>query len=327
MKKFLKKAKGVFAVGLAAVLLSTSAVATEDYDSVLPDYLQSDESGGTLNYNVATGEVTYTPASETESYSNETEGFSPGYDPFANEDDDSENSIQPYMADNRVKVNNPQNDGRCRNTVYIEVTLQSGKVISGSGFMIGPNAVATCGHLVCDDGFGEDGKSWSWAKSAKVYPALNTGTNQAPYGFAYSTNFICGRDWAKNLNFEDDWGIIILDSNIGNKVGWLGLRWQSDSYNGEHIMVNGYPNIKGNSWDMYMCRGTISASYPKLLYSKNAYISQGNSGGPCYIDSNETGYTAIGISSHHPWNSDDAVFCRITETVFNEFIKYRVSTL
>lgn len=333
MKKFLKKFKGILAVGLITALLSTSAQGSGVSGG---NGGQTDEAvdGGMYSYCVATGEVTYIPPEDTEAYSDETEGFSPGYNPYADEDNNGEELAQPYyMADNRIKISNPQNDERCRNTVYIEAVTQSGDIISGSGFMIGPNAVATCGHVLCNNGFGEDNNSWAWIKSAQITPAMNTGSNPKPYGSANATYFICGREWAKNLDNEYDWGIIILDSNIGNKVGWLGLQYQSSSYTGDDIRVNGYPKINGSSETLYMCTGTVSKSQSRLLYSKNAYISGGNSGGPCYIYSKETGYTAIGISIH-TISSDpngkyviETVFRRIDKPVYNELVKYRTSTL
>ena len=71
MKKVLKRIIGVLAVGMI-VLLSTSAYGSE----------QEYEDGGALSYCVATGEVTYIPPIESE-HPDETEGFSPQYDPYA----------------------------------------------------------------------------------------------------------------------------------------------------------------------------------------------------------------------------------------------------
>lgn len=85
MKKFLKKFKGILAVGLITALLSTSAQGSgvSGDSSGQPD---EPVDGGMYSYCVATGEVTYLPPEGTEAYSDETEWFSPGYNPYANED-------------------------------------------------------------------------------------------------------------------------------------------------------------------------------------------------------------------------------------------------
>ena len=332
MKKVLKKFKGILLVGLMAALLSTSAYGQEVSDD-LGNQSEETTDYGMYSYCVATGEVTYIPPDETEAYSDETEGFSPGYNPFADEENDDLSPQPYYMRDNRVKVNNPQNDARCRNTVRIEGTTKSGKKIFGSGFMIGPNAVATCGHMLCDNGYGSDNSSWEWLESAKVTPAMNSGTNPEPYGTANSTYLYCGGSWAKDLDRSDDWGIIELDSNIGYSVGWLGLRYQSGSYSGDAINVNGYPWINGNSNNLYISYGTVRDSESRLLYSRSNYISYGDSGGPCYIDLEDNGYTAIGISLlglsdvEGSSNITDSVFRRIDKRVYNEFVAFRTSTL
>ena len=100
MKKFLKKAKGVIAVGLAVALLSTSAAASEgskDYDNSELCFDGGDQ--GMMSYDVDTGETMFIPPEETETYSDETEGFSPGYNPNADEYKDNEDLIEPYYYD------------------------------------------------------------------------------------------------------------------------------------------------------------------------------------------------------------------------------------
>lgn len=119
MKNCLKKFRGVLAGCMVVVLLSTTAYGSGS-DCGIQNDLESE--GGMYTYCVATGEVTYTPPNETEAYSDETEGFSPGYNPFSDEENEDSFPQPYYMTDNRVKIINPQNDERCRNTVYIEAT-------------------------------------------------------------------------------------------------------------------------------------------------------------------------------------------------------------
>lgn len=325
MTTFAKKLRAALAVGLAMTFLSVpaSALSSDIYNDA------QTESGGAYKYDVATGETTYLPPEETETYSDETEGFSPGYDPFA--DEENSYGVSTLGFRDMYLISDPANDSSCRNTVHIEAVTQSGEKIYGTGFTIGPNAVATAGHLLCNDGFGEDKSSWAWIKSATITPAMNKGKNPAPYGTANATYFICVRAWAKDYKEYDDWGIIELDSNIGNKVGWLGLQYQSKTYNGTEIMVNGYPKFYYDNEELYKSYGKIRESESKLLYSRDARTAQGNSGGPCYIDSDDTGYTAIGIViGCYNDNNDqflESVFRRIDKSLFDILVEYRTSTL
>lgn len=350
MKKFLKKFKGVLAVGLIAALLSTSAYGSGVSDDPGSDQFDETTYGGAYSYCVATGEVTYLPPEETEAYSDETGGFSPEYNPYADEDNDNENLIEPYYLDHgRVLVENPQNNEMCRNTVFIKVTYRddkSGVLMSGggTGFMIGPNTVATAGHVIYKRGT-SDGDFF--VGNATITPAHNSGANSHPYGSAHATRFICGSGWASSGDWSDDWGIIELDTNIGNKTGWLGLQWQSTPYSaGTRVRENGYPEevnghinespVTGNC-DLYFRIGTVkSTSITNVLESNDMFASSGDSGGPCYIYSHESGYTAIGIASNvDPVDPNDREginingvrFRTIDKSLYEKLVKYRTSTL
>ncbi len=347
MKKIWRKMKGGIAIVLAAALLSTSAVASGASEDTCSDGLNESHDNGAYMYDVETGETTYMPPEETEAYSDETEGFSPGYNPYADENNNEnnngdDNSIEPYYLDSgRTLVKDPQNLEWCRNTVYIEATYKNFKgeteTVKGSGFMIGPNAVATAGHVV----YQRQNIGKFFVGNATIIPAHNSSSNSRPYGVAHATYFYCGSGWANNEDHSDDWGIIELDSNIGNKTGWLGLRWQSASYVNTSTFVNGYPakvNGKTNvGRDQCFRHGRINTSTKaNMLESTNMYASHGDSGGPCYIYSNDTGYTAIGITSKvdpidlsdTEWSDISSVkFRTIDKALFERMVKYRTSTL
>lgn len=344
MTTFTKKLKAALAVGLAmtflAVPASASALSSGAYDDAQTGC------GGEYVYNVATGETTYIPPKETEAYSDETEGFSPGYNPYADEDNNKENLVEPYYLDSgRTRVNNPQNNPMCRNTVYIEVTYKNFKdetvTEKATGFMIGPNAVATAAHVV----FKRHAIGNYFVGNATIIPAYNTGANSTPYGCAHATYFHCGGGWAHNGDMSDDWGIIELDTNIGNRTGWLGLQWKKSYRSGTTARVNGYPGtVNGQinespatrERDQYFRMGTVkTSSRINMLESTDMFASRGDSGGPCYIYSSDTGYTAIGITSQvdpigsdPAWNDINWVrFRQIDKSLFETLLEYRTSTL
>lgn len=151
--------------------------------------------------------------------------------------------------------------------------------------MIGPNSVATSGHCVYDSTTG------GWASSITVIPALN-GTTQ-PFGSATSYYLECGGDWYNYTDNQDDWGIIRINANLGSSTGWLGLRWQSSSYNGTTVNAVGYPASDGTH--MYYGSGTVNTSSARTL-SGDWDLTGGQSGGPVEKYYSDTGYTALGIN-------------------------------
>ena len=328
-----RKAKSVLLVGLAAAMFSTSAYGVEAESNV-------DESalsliGGTYCKDAITGEVTFIPDDETSTYSEEFELNSPSYDPNNEQIEINDDKMLRYIKDNRQIIKNPQNDARYCTTVYISATTANGGKLRGSGFMIGPNAVATAGHVLFDkDEFGGDG----WITSATITPAKNTTETEPHFGTASAIAYRCGGDWARKSDYNDDWGIIILNRDIGTQTGLMGKHSQSAAYSNDTVAyVNGYPKLVGSSsveqFDLYTSFGSISSSKSKKLHSKDIYMSNGDSGGPCYIISKTYGYQAIGIASYgitdenNKKNVYETVFRWIDQTLYNKLAKYEKSTL
>lgn len=142
------------------------------------------------------------------------------------------------------------------------------------------------------------------------------------------TGIIVYDAWTDDNDAEYDWAIIELNSNIGDSVGWLGLRYQGSSYNNTSISINGYPStVDGNTTRiMYRSDGTISSSYTRLLRSTDTNLIGGMSGGPVYIYSSSSGYTAIAIATSGVTTSSDSKynrFVRITQDVYNDLVEYR----
>ncbi|MCX4356150.1 MAG: trypsin-like serine protease [Oscillospiraceae bacterium] len=335
-----RKVKVFLLVGLAVAMLSTPAYGTEV--DIGTDQSGISSIGGTYCKNAVTGETYYIPEPDIEAQSDETFGFSPGYNPFADEENDADNSLQPYYLESgRTPVKNPQYNEKCRNTVYIE-TKYKGKdnfelTGIGTGFIIGPNAIATAGHNLFDkDTISGD----HWITESTIIPAYNSGSDQQHFKSAKGIAYRCGGGWANNGDFADDWGIIILDWNIGNDTGWLGLQWQSSPYSsGTSVEVNGYPVKIYDEYtqiprDQYTRRGTVGAvPNINMLESRDIFISSGDSGGPCYIDSPTYGYTAIGITScYKPYDEDGknlewVRFRTIDKSLYTKLIEFRTSTL
>ena len=214
--------------------------------------------------------------------------------------------------------------GRYRNTVRILARGEDGGTGYGTGFMIGPAAVATAAHCIYGEDFGDD----CIPTSITVIPAPYYEANPSnPSISATATGFIVNGKWTNDFDPEYDWAIIKLNANIGNNVGWLGLRYQESSYNNTSIRAQGYPAIINGNFNtvMYYTDGTITSSQTRILRSTNTCTAGGMSGGPVYYYSSNTGYTAIAlIKGAAPASSPTYnAFTRITEEVYDSFVSYR----
>lgn len=248
---------------------------------------------GAYMYNVETQEQSFVSAS---SYARTSSSRSmPQYIPSSAVADSK--VVTP--PDSRTKVSSPS--GRYSNTVLLIVKFEGQAEIAVSGWMIGPKTVATAGHCVYKYGKG-------WAESITVYPGASGGNY--PFGSASAINMWAGGDYMANdgnyaVGVYDDWGVIELDSNLGNQTGWLGLV-AAENYSsvaGATFQTNGYPadlenaNVStGNEW-MYTCYGSFTGSKPRFLPTMyiNIDFAGGQSGSPIYRNFSDTGYSAQAI--------------------------------
>lgn len=211
---------------------------------------------------------------------------------------------------------NPATSAPYRTTVYIQCQ-RGDTTYRASGFMIGPCAVATAGHVIYNIASGE------YIEDAVVFPARANTTN--PYGSATAASFVIPAEFSEDGNNNYDWGIIELESNIGDTVGYMGLATKTSTYNGTSISLTGYPaTVSGNTTRiMYRSDGTISNSSTYTLSSTDTNAFNGMSGGPVYVYKSDKGYTAIAIISRGNNSGTKNIFTRITREVFDLFGTYR----
>ncbi len=199
------------------------------------------------------------------------------------------------------------------NTVRLVISTSEGVGV-GTGFMIGPNTIATAGHNVYQQTWG------GFAYNILVVPAYNGG--QQPYGSYLTTSYACGGNWYNYQDNTDDWAIIRINYNIGLSTGYLGLKWQSASYNGTTAKAVGYP--EEDNIHMYYSSGTVNYSAARLLRGSWS-LQKGMSGGPVHTYYADTGYTAIGFNSCIRTINGVAhsEAMRIDEWIYNLFVSYR----
>lgn len=239
----------------------------------------------------------------------------------------SEIGLQAIInADSRTRVN-PTTAEPYKSTVYLQANFPDGTQLIGSGFMIGPSAIATAGHCVYNG---------QKATSVTVIPAKSGSTY--PYGSTTVTTaskIIVSPKYLTSGGVNNDWAIVELNDPLGNQTGWLGLRWQTASYNDTLVYNTGYPSAattSGQSANRYMYVGTgyIKESMTYTLKG-NWDATEGNSGGPVFAYYSDTGYTAIGILTNGSNPSTDGssyptahtIATRITKEMYDLFVTYR----
>lgn len=224
-------------------------------------------------------------------------------------------------------------------TCYMYSVYTNGiKTFPYSGFIIGPNAAVTAAHCVFDGRGTLD--------HVVVIPAVRgtTTPQSGPYGVAYSSSVTVPDAYIKNPTRNDDWAVIELKSDIGNRTGWPSLESSSSSYNGTSVEIVGYPSQtewftlqNDENTLMFSGKGTIRYSSGGLFDFGRGILkgdwdaSTGNSGGPVFAYYNGMGYTVIGIhtASTDTYGKpyDDNTSCslatRISKDMYDFFMSYR----
>lgn len=226
-----------------------------------------------------------------------------------------ENSLIPKSivgSDDRIRVNNTTSypySAVCQ----LSITFPSGNTFVGTAWMYWDNIAITAGHCVFDSGEG------GWATSIVVRPGANGSTN--PFGTANAQSLDAPVKWTNNENAGFDYGIIVLDSDIGNTTGWFGSHYGS-GLKGKSITITGYPG------EYYRQMWTMSGTVKRTTTNKVFYdidTTGGQSGSPVYWYSGATyGYQAIAIHAYGVSFLTTNSGTRITSSVFEHLASYRV---
>jgi V8-like Glu-specific endopeptidase len=177
-----------------------------------------------------------------------------------------------------------------------------------TGILVGPNAVLTAGHNLYNKNRG------GWNIYTYVYPGGSI--YSAPLGYAKSLYFLSVRGWTRDGDYDYDYGLIVLDREIGTWVGWTGIAHFSDSKQSRvKYWTIGYPHDKGALQYEYM--GGIFDFTSRVLYTK-ADTDEGQSGSPLISVTQMEGYV-FGILSCERWywGNEYSAAVRINKTRFN----------
>ena len=156
---------------------------------------------------------------------------------------------------------------------------------SGSGCSIGPRLVLTASHVV--DWLDGGGAGW-----IKFSPGYFNGNG--PWGEYYATRVIY---WNKaegglsDLETAFDYVVLVMNSRVGDDVGYPGYRTYDDDWNGEAFWQHmGYPgDLTGTQRPAFVDDAVISTADDETLSGQTGLVlghfndvTPGHSGGPTW---------------------------------------------
>jgi V8-like Glu-specific endopeptidase len=197
-----------------------------------------------------------------------------------------------------------------RRLCALRITFPSGSTFRGTGFLIGPRAVATAGHCVYLHNQG------GWARRVEVIPGCN-GTSR-PYGQVESTQFRSVGGWVNGRKPESDYGCIILPPGAfgGRNLGSFGFAaFESTTLVAQPAVVAGYPGDKPFAELWGMSRVFKAVTSQTLAYDIDTM--GGQSGAPVYIMRNGQRYV-VGIHNYGAATGNSAT--RVTQPVYQRLL-------
>jgi glutamyl endopeptidase len=217
-------------------------------------------------------------------------------------------------SDNRTQITNttasPHNA-----VARFRYTLTNGKGYSCTGFLIGPDTVATAAHCIVERT--DTGRRHNPVASYAVAPGRNG--SSMPYGSCTvkrlwaHPNYTGTRGDYRNY----DYGYLKLNCRYAQSLKLA--RSDAASLAGNAVVVSGYPFDKPD-YTMWKAGGSI-ISNDAYTAVYDADMEQGESGGPVWQYSVSCGYCVIAINTYEyngfpPYNFGT----RITTAVYNDLI-------
>ncbi|GIJ43133.1 extracellular metalloprotease [Virgisporangium aliadipatigenens] len=187
-----------------------------------------------------------------------------------------------------------------------------------TGWLYGPDIVATAGHCV------NEGAGGAWYTGLVVWPGRDG--SSTPYGSCTVRQSWSVNGWIVDGNEEYDYGALKLNCTVGNSTGWFGYWWQSASLNGYSTLINGYPGDKpfGQQWrGDYVSRTVVATTGNQVFYTNDTIGGMSGSAVYQYRASGSSfcsGYCSMaihgyGVHGSSPHTNNHAA--RITEARFN----------
>lgn len=224
--------------------------------------------------------------------------------------DDSEKTTTDNVKESnhpkRVIVHNnrylePSTSHVAKNVCYITAGFGD-KYSQGTGFLIGPNTVATSAHVIYNDSLNR----------LCTNSTIQIGNNIA-HGVFYSYD----PNYSSTHSRQDDWALIELDRPLGNELGYFGF--SKNSTVGQELYLSGFhSDLSG----LYTGTGKI-LSFDTLgkSFDHDCDVIKGSSGSPLYDKSTHIAY---GINSGEYLSGNRNVATKINSFVYQNMVSAKV---
>ncbi len=200
-------------------------------------------------------------------------------DAFIPEDIDLNSYVQPrdiIGEDDRTRVPTEISSSMLpfSGVGLVVATFGEKSVQRGTGWMFGPNDVATSAHITYSTKYGE------FPTEVRFYPAQN-GALGVRTGYIAS-NLVIPSNYIKG-DRSYDYSVFELNSSIGNTYGYFG--WDAAISAGEVLHTVGYPDDKPK-YEMWFTYGSVALVETRFFqHLLDTYTGQ--SGSPLYTPSDK----------------------------------------
>ena len=214
-----------------------------------------------------------------------------------------------HGSDDRVWVSST-NSTPWKMIVRVRSTYADGSSYIGTGAMIGPNDVLTAGHNIWDT------STNSYPIRISVTPAMS-GSYQ-PYGTISAKSWTVSTDYRDTGNFQYDYGVINLSSNIGSSTGYFSYSSAySNNLTGLIVNTAGYPDDLYGTRYMYHASDDIDYTVGNLMkYNGGMDTYAGMSGSPVWVYTTSGTRVIVGVHTHGGYYFNGGT--RLTDPIYKD---------
>lgn len=216
-------------------------------------------------------------------------------------------------ADERKRVT-PTNSLPWQMNCFLVMTLADGSQATGTGWFVGPRAVMTAGHCIHDGGPGGQ-----FITSCEIIPGSDG--NKRPFGTYYSSKFYTVRGWTNDAAPDYDYGVIILSSDVGNRLGYYGYaNYSTTQLTGMLANTAGYPGDKpsGTQW---RTSGYLPRPSERIVYT-SMDVYPGQSGSSIYRNSGSS-RISVAVFAYSACPTANNFGTRINSFVYNNITSWK----